>query len=112
MIARALKAGLLVLLLTTAAWADPLAIGPDQLSTQGHAQFQRTDDGGIHLIIDNPGDNSALVISPPTDEQAFDLSHWEQVAVEVQNLSKESQTRLLLSAATTGPEKKDNRDTN
>src|SRR5690606_22466193 len=47
-----------------------------------------------------------------TAESPLDLSKWDVLAVDVENVSAEKQSRLLMSVTSGGPEKTDIREVN
>jgi hypothetical protein len=53
--------------------------------------------GVVHLSIDDPRDEAALVVLPATASDGWDLSKWRVLAVNVKNLSRVRQQRLVLT---------------
>ena len=87
------------------ALAERLPVTEVQLETHGHAQYSLNDDT-ISLSFDNPFDDPSLRINPPAKETAWDLSKWKYLAVDVENVSKSSQLRLLMEVSAIGDDQK------
>ncbi len=73
--------------------AESLALDASRHATRGPAVVESTEQG-LTLKIDDPR-NAALVINAP--EGDWDLSRWDIIAVDVENLSADLQARLLMS---------------
>lgn len=75
------------------------------LKAKGAAKVEPVQ-GGVRLKIDDPGNWSALEFTAPDGGKTIDLSHWSVLAFDIENLSADKQTRLVLTLLSGGPDKK------
>ncbi len=100
-----------VLAAGTFAQADPLPLAGEQLVKKGHADV-KADGNGILLKFDNPYEDSGLTLTPPKGQEFWDLSSWKYLVLDVENLSTDTQMRLLMQMNSGGPDRKTRREVN
>jgi hypothetical protein len=119
------------LLLPGLCWAAPApivgvgsSIHPGQTSVASHVlpltaeQVKRTGpsqvaftNGGVQLQINNPFEDAGVELLPPTAQPFWDFSAWRILAVDIENLSPDSQMRLMMEVVT-GADKTSTKRTN
>ncbi|RYX83885.1 beta-agarase [bacterium] len=77
-------------------FALPLSTQQVKATGPGRINF---DGQGLRLQIDNPYEDSGLEITPPQTQPSWDLSGWKTLAVDIENLSSDTQMRLLMEVA-------------
>lgn len=96
---------------TGCANADGLPVSASQVSVRGAGPIAyELKDNAITMRIDVPRKDTSLQIRPPEGQAAWDFSRATQLAVDVENLSKDKQLRLNMQVA--GPHAGKRRDAN
>ena len=94
-----------VMSLESLALADSSGFPNLNLTAKGAAKAENIA-GGVRVKIDDPGNWSALGFTAANGEKTIDLSKWDILAFDVENLSPVKQARLVLTLQSGGPEKK------
>lgn len=76
-------------------YADSIAFSAEQVHARGEAQVE-VREHAIHLRIDNPHGGSGLRLAPPDGQPTWDFSGWAVLAIDLENRSADTQSRLLL----------------
>ncbi len=82
-----------------------LSFDAGRLSARAKATIS-AENGAVRVRFDDPGWDAGLVVEPPEGRDSWDLSRWEQICVDVTNLSSTRQLRLLIAAWGNNPEGK------
>jgi len=83
-------------------WAQQASLTSQPLTgvryqSRGPARIESSAEG-LHLTMDDPRHDAALLVLPPTDADTLDLSAWQTLAVDITNLAHDRQQRLVLTA--------------
>lgn len=105
---RSLLAAAVVCVLTGQVFAADLSFETSTLTARRNAKVEASGNS-VRLKVDDPGWDSGLVVTPKSGSH-LDLSHWDVLVVDVENLSKDKQARLLMQITADGPEKREKKD--
>jgi hypothetical protein len=98
-------------LLVVSASADTLALAGPQVQTTGSAEAH-LDNGQLRLTINDPTGDAGLRLLPPDGQAIWDLSTWKYLAIDIENLSVDRQSRLVMHLSSGGSEKQRSHETN
>ncbi len=108
-----LKAMLMTSALLTAVGTMPLnfsfaADGADvlsnrQVTAKSKAIIAEATNGVISLRINDPGWEAGAVLKPATGDSSWDLTGWDVLAVDIENVSPDKQMRLLMQVVASEP---------
>ena len=82
-----------------------LIVQSSQIRAKGYAKVTQSTTGTFQLQFDNPKQGSGVQITPANHASYWDLSTWQTLCVDIENLSDTVQTRLLLQVVATGDKK-------
>ncbi|MGC4031125.1 MAG: beta-galactosidase [Tepidisphaeraceae bacterium] len=100
---------LAVMSVGSSAWAEAGNLSNLKMVAKGAAKAEPVA-GGVRLKMDDPGNWSSLKIVPANEGETVDLSKWTYLAVDVENVSPDKQSRLVMTLNSGGPERATRRE--
>lgn len=105
---RSLLAAAVVCVVAGQVMAAELSLSSAKVTAKRNGKIEPVGDA-LELKVDDPGWDSGLVVEPK-EGGTWNWSHAEVVAVDLENLSKDKQCRLLMQVTADGPEKREKKD--